>query len=63
MHVNIVISTFDRIDVLKMTINSLLNSSHEDISIYVIVDGNPEVYEKLKDSYADKADNTEIYKT
>lgn len=62
MHVNIIISTFDRIDALKMTINSLLKSNCKDISIHVIVDGNPEIYGKLKAFYEDKGDNIKIYK-
>jgi len=59
MHVNIIISTLDRMDALKMTINSLLESSYKDISIHVMVDGNPEMYEKLKNSHND---NINIYK-
>ena len=62
MHVNIVISTFDRIDVLKMTVDSLLNGSHEDISIYIMVDGNLDIYEKLRDFYAYKTDTIKIHK-
>ncbi len=62
MHVNIIISTFDRIDTLKMTINSLLKSSYKDLSVHIIVDGNLEMYEKLKDFYKDKNGNTDIYK-
>ena len=62
MHVNIVISTFDRIDFLKMTMYSLLNSSYKDISVYIMVDGNLDMYEKLRDFYADKTDIVKIYK-
>lgn len=49
MLINVVISTFDRFELLRKRIKSIVNSDYKDISIFVIVDGNEKMINELKD--------------
>lgn len=41
MHVNVLITTWNRPQLLKQTVNSILASTYKNLSIFVMVDGNP----------------------
>lgn len=41
MHVDIIIPTFDRLALLKQTVNSIQNGVYKDVSIFIVLDGNP----------------------
>lgn len=41
MHIDVIIPTFSRPKLLYDTVQSLLASTHKDLSIFVVVDGNP----------------------
>jgi len=43
MQVDVLISTFDRLDTLKATVQSLRASSYKDISVFIAVDGNESI--------------------
>jgi len=49
MIVNVVIPTFDRIDLIKKTIDSLMNSNYPEIKIWICVDGNPNMIRWIED--------------
>jgi len=46
MHVDIIIPTYQRPELLKKTIHSIRANTHKDVSIIVVIDGNPKI---LKD--------------
>lgn len=48
MHVDVVISTYDRIEPLKRCIKSIVDNDYKDVSILVIVDGNKKMVDGLK---------------
>lgn len=43
MHVDVIIPTYDRLDLLKLTISTIQKSSHKDVTTIVVVDGNPRI--------------------
>lgn len=43
MRVTIIIPTYDRLKSLRQTIKSILEGSHKDIRILIVIDGNPEM--------------------
>lgn len=43
MHVNVVIPTVNRIRLLQKAVTTLQNSTHKDLSIFIVVDGNREI--------------------
>jgi len=47
LHIDILISTFDRLKYLKSCIQSIKNSDYKDVSILVAVDGNKHLLEPL----------------
>lgn len=47
MYVNVLISTYDRLELLKRCIKSIVNSDYKDVSIFVVVDGNKLLFDKL----------------
>lgn len=47
MHINIIIPTYNRPDLLIKTIHSIKRNSYKDVSIFVVVDGNREILEKV----------------
>jgi len=47
MHVAILISTYDRLELLKRCIKSIVDSDYKDVSIFVVVDGNKSLFNKL----------------
>lgn len=49
MHVDVLIPTYDRIELLKKCIESIKLSDHKDNSIIVVVDGNKKMLDGLKD--------------
>jgi len=48
MHVDVIISTFDRLNQLKKCIKTIKESDHKDLSILVMVDGNRKILEGVK---------------
>ena len=48
MHVDVIISTFNRFNQLKKCIKTIKESSHKDVSILVMVDGNKNILEEVK---------------
>lgn len=48
MHVTVMISSYDRIDTLKKAIRSVENSTYQDLSLAVIIDGHAEAYKEIK---------------
>lgn len=49
MHVDILIPTYDRLELLKKCVKSITDGNYKDISIVVIVDGNKEMLDGFKD--------------
>lgn len=49
MHVDIIIPTWNRIDLLRNTVRSICESSYEDVSAFIIVDGNKALFTKILD--------------
>jgi len=49
MIVNVIIPTHDRINILKKTIDSLLNSDYPELKIWICVDGNRNMIRAIKD--------------
>lgn len=49
MIVNVIISTYDRIDLIKKTIDSLMNSNYPDIKTWICIDGNQKMIKKIKE--------------
>ena len=49
MIVNVIIPTHDRINILKKTIDSLLNSAYPKLKIWICVDGNTNMIHEIKD--------------
>ena len=47
MHVNIIIPTYNRPVLLMETIHSIKHNSYKDVSIFVVVDGNREILDKI----------------
>lgn len=47
MHIDVVISTYDRLKSLKRCIKSITDSDYKDLSIFVVVDGNRSLFIKL----------------
>ena len=47
MHVDILISTYDRLELLKKCIKSIMDGDYKDVSIFVVVDGNKSLFNKL----------------
>lgn len=47
MHVTILISTYDRFELLRKCMKSIMDSDYKDISIFVVVDGNKPLFDKL----------------
>lgn len=47
MHVDVIISTYDRLEPLKRCIRSITAGDYKDISIFVVVDGNKPLFNKL----------------
>ena len=47
MHVDILISTYDRLELLRRCIKSIMDSDYKDVSIFVVVDGNKSLFDKL----------------
>jgi len=48
MHVDVLIPTYDRLELLRKCIKSIVDGKHKDTSIFVIVDGNKEMIDGLK---------------
>jgi len=48
MHVDVIISTYDRLEQLKKCIKTILQSEHKDVSILVMVDGNKGMLDAVK---------------
>lgn len=48
MHVSVVIPTLDRLKLLQRTIKSLRASTYKDMSIVVVVDGNPKLLKAVR---------------
>lgn len=40
MHIDIIIPTFDRVELLRKTIASIKSGTYKDVSIFIVVDGN-----------------------
>lgn len=49
MHIDVIISTYDRLELLKRCIKSIVESDYKNISILIIVDGNKKMIDGLKD--------------
>ena len=47
MHVDILIPTYDRLEPLKKCIKSIMDGDYKDVSIFIIVDGNRSLFNKL----------------
>ena len=47
MHIDVIIPTVARPQLLRDTINSLAASTHKDLAVFVIVDGNAELFEMV----------------
>lgn len=47
MHVEVLISSYDRLEPLKKCIKSIMESDYKDVSIFVVVDGNRTLFDKL----------------
>lgn len=47
MLVTVLISTYDRLESLRKCIKSIIESEYEDVEIFVVVDGNKELFTKL----------------
>ena len=54
MIVNVIIPTHDRIDLIKKTIDSLLNSDHPELRLWICVDGNRNMIRDIKDYCPDR---------
>lgn len=48
MIVNVIIPTYDRVNLIKKTIDSLLNSDYPELKIWIIVDGNRNMIREIK---------------
>lgn len=48
MHIDILLPTYDRFELLKKCIKSIMDGDYKDISIFVIVDGNKKMIDGLK---------------
>jgi len=49
MHVDVIISTYNRLEALKKCIKSITDGDYKDVSIFVMVDGNRKMINELKD--------------
>lgn len=49
MIVNVIIPTFDRIDLIKRTIDSLRHCPYQDKIVWILVDGNLEILQELRE--------------
>jgi len=47
MHVEVLISTYDRLESLRRCIKSIVECDYKDVSIFVVVDGNRRLFNKL----------------
>ncbi|MBA7594344.1 hypothetical protein ES703_01285 [subsurface metagenome] len=47
MHVDVIIPTWNRIDLLRNAVDSITASSYKDVSVFIIVDGNKKVFETV----------------
>jgi len=47
MHIDVVIPTWNRIEKLRNAVDSVTASSYEDVSVFIIVDGNKKVFETV----------------
>ena len=47
MHVDVIIPTWNRIELLRSTVDSITESSYKDVSIFIIVDGNKKVFDTV----------------
>lgn len=54
MIVNVIIPTHDRIEIIKKTIDSLMNSDHRELKIWICVDGNRNMISEIKQYCPDK---------
>ena len=54
MIVNVIIPTHDRIDLIKKTIDSLMNSDHPELRLWICVDGNRNMIRDIKDYCPDR---------
>jgi len=54
MIVNVIIPTYDRIDILKKTIDSLIDSNYPEIMIWILVDGNRKMIPEIVDYCPEK---------
>ena len=58
MHVDIIIPTFDRLELLKQTVNSIQNGVYKDVSIFIVLDGNPALIKDITEMPAALIYNT-----
>ena len=43
MHIDVLIPTWDRLVLLEATVKTILDSTHKDTTIFVVIDGNPKL--------------------
>jgi len=48
MHIDVLIPTYDRLELLKKCIKSIMDGDYKDVSIFIVVDGNRKMIDKLK---------------
>ncbi len=59
MHIDVVISTYDRLESLKNCVKSITDGDYKDISIFIIVDGNKKMINGLKNEPVEILFNSE----
>lgn len=52
--VNVIIPTYNRLDKLRETVNSIVSGGYSDVYVYIIVDGNRKLFNKLSVEFVNK---------